>query len=158
MSAFALALETARDAPAIDALHETVFGRGWQARPAARLRQNIAYEPGCSFTAWQGLVLVGSVRITPMAVGAAPVWLLGPLAVQRHLHGQGVGAALMKQAKQASQALEAVPILLVGEMDYYGRFGFHSLAGRVTLLEELPTRILGWGPRVQQLSGSLAPR
>jgi predicted N-acetyltransferase YhbS len=52
--------------------------------------------------------------------------LLGPLAVDPHYWGCGVGSALMTSAITNADARGHGAILLVGDAPYYGRFGFSS--------------------------------
>src|SRR5690349_1616435 len=74
--------ETADDVSAIDRLHERTFGPGRFAKTAYRIREGMGHVPGLSFTGRIGTLLVGSVRLTPVTIGATPALLLGPLTVE----------------------------------------------------------------------------
>lgn len=54
---------------------------------------------------------------------------LGPIAVLPEEQHKGVGSELMKHGLQALEALGAKGCVLVGDPEYYGRFGFSSYAG-----------------------------
>lgn len=56
--------------------------------------------------------------------------LLGPLAFDPRLHGQGIAAALMDEALRRAEAAGEGAILLVGDAPYYQRFGFMAEATR----------------------------
>src|SRR5207244_6538043 len=74
--------ETADDALAIERLHERTFGPGRYAKTAYRIREGAGHRPELSFTARIGTLLVGSVWLTPIRIGAARAFLLGPLTVE----------------------------------------------------------------------------
>ncbi len=52
--------------------------------------------------------------------------LLGPLAVDSAREGQGIGAALMRAAIAEAKQRGHGAILLVGDPEYYERFGFFA--------------------------------
>ena len=104
--------ETAADADTIDRLHERAFGPGRFAKTAYRLREGIDPIAALSFTALVGTLIVGSIRLTPIRIGATPALLLGPLTVEP-------GHRL---------------VILVGDEPYYGRAGFKKVPrGRIEL-------------------------
>ena len=84
MSELALTIraETPDDDAAIERLHERTFGPGRYARTAFRIREGRRHLLPVSFTARIGTLLVGSVRLTPVRIGATPALLLGPLTVE----------------------------------------------------------------------------
>ena len=83
MSDLPLILEPAADddAEPIERLNERVFGPGRFARAAYRIRETTPADPGLSFVARVGTLLVGASAMTPIAIGGAPALLLGPLIV-----------------------------------------------------------------------------
>lgn len=89
--------------------------------------------------------LVGSVRYWPVAVGPRrlPALLLGPLAVEPLLAGEGIGRALMRQSLDMAAWARHRIVLLVGDLSYYGRFGFAPApAHGVVMQGEDPARLL----------------
>jgi predicted N-acetyltransferase YhbS len=139
------------DADAVDALNAESFGPGRFAKAAYRLREGTGAVAGLSFVAIEGDALRGSVRFWPVKVGAAQALLLGPLAVQTHQRGRGIGIALMQagiDAARAGRSSDGEPwgaILLVGDEPYYAKVGFARLPpGRVTFPGPVDqNRILG---------------
>lgn len=126
--------ECAADHAAIDRLHERAFGPGRFARTAFRLREGVEADPDLSFTALVGTLIVGSVRVTPVAIGEHLGHMLGPLTVDPAFEGRGIGAALMNRAIAAAREAGHRLILLVGDAPYYARFGFKPLKpGHLTL-------------------------
>ncbi|MFH1805618.1 MAG: N-acetyltransferase [Pseudomonadota bacterium] len=80
---------------------------------------------GMAFVAHDGRHLIGTVRLWHVDAGTAgPALLLGPLAVEKAYNGSGVGAGLMYAALNAAQLAGHRAVLLVGDPDYYARFGF----------------------------------
>ena len=90
-------LETAADAPAIEALNAASFGPGRFAKSAYRLREGVDPVPELGFVAMDGGTLLGSVRFWPIRVGGHEELLLGPLAVRGDQRGKGIGIALMQR-------------------------------------------------------------
>ncbi|MFS8039150.1 GNAT family N-acetyltransferase [Xanthobacter sp. AM11] len=139
-----IAVETPADDGAIDRLHERTFGPGRFARTAFRIREQTGHERALSFTARVGTMLVGSVRLTRVHIGATPALLLGPLTVEPPFQSVGIGAQLMEVALEAARTAGHGLVVLVGDEPYYARFGFRRVpAGRVTLPGPVdPARLL----------------
>ena len=114
-------------------------------RSAWRLREGVAPEAGLGFVAIEDGILRGSVRFWPVAVGAAPALLLGPLAVQSDQRGRGIGIDLMKTGIAAAKAAGWRAMILVGDAPYYARVGFAPVpAGRIVFPGPVDrSRILG---------------
>ncbi|OLP61004.1 GNAT family N-acetyltransferase [Xaviernesmea oryzae] len=76
--------------------------------------------------------VIGTVRLWHVDAGvgphgaAVPALLLGPLAVDADHEGKGIGAALMRAAVTEAAARGHGAILLVGDPEYYERFGFFA--------------------------------
>ena len=122
--------ETADDALAIERLHERTFGPGRYARTAYRLREDVGHRPELSFTARIGTLLVGSVQQSPIRIGETRALLLGPLTVEPPFRNHGIGRALIERALAAAKAADHRLVVLVGDMPYYGRFGFKPIPKR----------------------------
>jgi predicted N-acetyltransferase YhbS len=114
-------VETAADAPAVEALVLAAFGPGRFAKTAERLRERAPLATG--FVARDGAELLGSVRLWSITVGGTPALFLGPIAVAADNRRAGLGAELV-QACLAWAAEAGQGVLLVGDGPYFGRFGF----------------------------------
>jgi predicted N-acetyltransferase YhbS len=125
--AFSILPETADDALEIERLYERTFGPGRFAKSAYRLRERMAYRPELSFTARIGTLLVGSVRLTPIRIGATPALLLGPLTVEPPFRDRGIGYALIGRALAEAKAKGHRLVVLVGDEPYYGKSGFKRI-------------------------------
>ena len=125
-------LETQEDAAKVEALNAEIFGPGRFAKSAYRLREGVYPIAALSFVAIEEATLRGSVRFWPIRVGGHEELLLGPLAVQSHQRGRGIGIALMQAGIEAARKGPWRAILLVGDEPYYTRAGFARLPpGRV---------------------------
>ena len=136
--------ETADDATAIERLHERTFGPGRYAKTAYRLRERVAHRLDVSFTARIGTLLVGSVRLSPVRIGATKALLLGPLTVEPVFRDRGVGQALIERALKEAKAKGHRLVILVGDEPYYGKCGFKPIPpGRAAMPGPVdPARIL----------------
>jgi predicted N-acetyltransferase YhbS len=119
--------ETADDALAIERLHERTFGPGRYARSAFRIREGRGHLAELSFTARIGSLLVGSVRLTPIAIGETPALLLGPLTVEPPFRQRGVGRALIARALKDAKTAGHKLVVLVGDEPFYGKSGFKRI-------------------------------
>jgi len=136
--------ETADDATAIERLHERTFGPGRYAKTAYRVRERVAHRLDVSFTARIGTLLVGSVRLSPVCIGATKALLLGPLTVEPVFRDRGVGQALIERALKEAKAKGRRLVILVGDEPYYGKCGFKPIPpGRAAMPGPVdPARIL----------------
>ena len=139
-----IAPETAGDADAVERLHERTFGPGRYARTAYRIREGRGHSPALSFTARIGTLLVGSVRLTPIRIGATPALLLGPLTVEPPFRSHGIGGALIARALADAKANGHKLVVLVGDEPYYRKSGFRLIPkGQVTMPGPVdPARLL----------------
>jgi predicted N-acetyltransferase YhbS len=142
-----LTLETPADTAEIEALLDLSFGPDRLKKRSYHFRRGVpkvdelclvARDPG-------NATIVGGIRYWPVTIGqmATPALLLGPLAIQPERRGTGVGAALMRQSLAlAGQAGHRV-VVLVGDLAYYGRFGFSPAQPRgIFMPQEAPERVL----------------
>src|SRR6202158_6164125 len=113
MTDVAILPETPQDALVIERLHERTFGPGRYARTAFRIREGRGHLLELSFTARIGTLLVGSVRLTPICIGATPALLLGPLTVEPPFRERGVGTTLIERALKETKAKGHKLVLLV---------------------------------------------
>lgn len=72
--------------------------------------------------------VVGHVAFSPVAIGGKPGrWFgLGPVSVLPERQGVGIGAALVREGLDRLRASGAEGCVLVGDPEYYRRFGFAS--------------------------------
>lgn len=115
--------ETIADIVNIAAVIERAFGRADEARLVERLRND--GDAAISLVATSGDAVVGHVLLSPMS---APFRALGlaPLSVLPQWQQRGIGGALIEAAVQRARAQEYRAIFVLGDPDYYGRFGFRT--------------------------------
>lgn len=124
---------TADDRPAIEALLDAAFGPGRLLRTAQRLRDGSAPIAGLSLVAQAGNHLAGSIQLWPIELVAPPaapepLLLLGPVAVAADARAIGLGRRLIAAALAAADAAGHDAVMLIGDLAYYGRFGFAATA------------------------------
>jgi putative acetyltransferase len=75
--------------------------------------------------------IVGHVAFSSVSVDGAEVgWFgLGPVSVSPGRQGQGVGSALIREGLAQLRALGAKGCVLLGDRNYYQRFGFANDPG-----------------------------
>lgn len=121
--------ETPVDAGAIEAVTIAAFEHAPHTDPTEHfivraLRR--AHALSVSLVAEDDGEIVGHVAISPVSIsdGAAHWYGLGPISVLPQRQGQGVGTQLMQQALAALRALGAAGCVVLGDPQYYARFGF----------------------------------
>ena len=115
----------------MEAINAEAFGPGRFARSAYRVREGTPPVASLSLAGWRNGKLVGGIRFTAIGIGAREnALLLGPLVVAPSEKGSGYGRALVEAgiARAREEAFDLV--LLVGDMPYYGRFGFVPVTSR----------------------------
>lgn len=127
---FTFDLERMSDGTDIENLLNKVFGPDRLAKASYALRENVDPIRALCLVARHEYGIAASVRFWPVIVrdliGGADTeaLLLGPLAVDPKVQGAGVGSSLVRFAIKKAEAMGHQRILLVGDADYYGRFGF----------------------------------
>jgi predicted N-acetyltransferase YhbS len=127
MSPYVIAFRpiTAADLSAIQELQDQCFGPGRFARTAYRVREGLPPFSKHCLCASIGEEVVAALRMTPVTIGdKGGALLLGPLAVAPRLAGQGIGRHLVAEALRSAEAEGVRLVILVGDLPYYGRFGF----------------------------------
>jgi predicted N-acetyltransferase YhbS len=131
---------------AIEGVLDRAFGPGRFAKTSERVReQGAAFEAGLSRVALDADERVlGCCRIWRVKVGAAPVFFLGPLAVDPASQHHGLGAALVRDSISACRIAGGAAVVLVGAEAFFKPLGFRVVpAGRVTLPGPVdPSRLL----------------
>ena len=117
-----------RDAPAIRALHLAAFPTAAEADLVDRLEED--GDRVLSLVAEDGPQIIGHILMSRMRVegGGRSFRALGlaPVAVLPERQGEGVGRALVGEALACAVAGGEELVFVVGEPDYYGRFGFST--------------------------------
>ena len=116
--------ETGADGRDREALLDAAFGPARFAKTCQRLRRGRRPARHLALVAKSGGTLVGTIRLWHVAAGDRPALLLGPLAVARSAQNFGLGARLMGEALARAHDDGHGAVLLVGDPDYYARFGF----------------------------------
>lgn len=113
------------DAPLLDPLLDRTFGRDRHGKTVYRLREGIAPVPELCFSAvHEDGSLLASLRFWPIRIEDTPAILLGPLAVEPPLQGQGIGKALVRHGLAEARKRGHRLCVVVGEPEYYGPYGF----------------------------------
>lgn len=140
--------ERPEHAAEINALLDLSFGPGRYAKTAQRLRDGNVAVPELCYVAFMGegaaRRLIGSLTFWPVNIGGVPGLMLGPLAVQPDLRGQGVGINLMQRGLADAKQLGYRLVILVGDEPYYVKVGFGPVPpGRLTMPGPVdPARLL----------------
>ena len=103
------------------------FSDGDEARIIDALREAGALSISLVAIATDG-ELVGHVAFSPVGIDGQPGdWYgLGPLSVAPRMQRRGVGSALITKGLDRLRELMAAGCVLLGNPDYYRRFGFLS--------------------------------
>lgn len=134
-----IAKTTAADRPEIEQLLDTAFGLDRHNRTAYRLRDGSTPVEDLCFVARRedgscNAHLCGSIEFWPIEIacretGAGlPALLLGPIAVAEECRGEGLGGQLIRLGLETAQKLGHHLVILVGDPEYYSRFGFSNAA------------------------------
>ena len=91
-------------------------------------RLRISGDLTISLVAENEKVIVGHVAFSPVSIGEDSCgWYgLGPVSVQPDRQGRGIGTALIKHGLQMLRDRGATGCALIGDPNYYSRFGFVS--------------------------------
>ncbi|MCX9146678.1 GNAT family N-acetyltransferase [Erythrobacter sp. WG] len=159
------------DPAMVEEVLDRAFGPDRFARTAYRIRAGMDWLPGLSLAALdENDLLVGTIQCWPIGLqtkeGQVPLVMVGPVAVVPERQGEGFGVGLMsamiaEDARLAAAGGRALPQVLIGDAEYYGRWGFSaSLTGgwRCPGPYE-PHRLLarGHGLAVMPAEGMLGP-
>jgi predicted N-acetyltransferase YhbS len=168
--------ETTADVAAREQLLDRAFGAGRHLKTSARMRVGRLPAQGLSLVARdtdRGRLL-GTLRLWTIALGdgsdgdGRSALLLGPLAVDVDTQSCGVGAKLMRYAIAEAAFRGHAAVILVGDPEYYERFGFRAdLAADLRLpgpveqrrflgLELRPAALAGASGLVR-MTGAMAP-
>lgn len=121
----------------VEQLLDAAFGPDRHARTAYRIREGTSALDTLSFAALDDDdYLVGTIQLWPVALTDPggrphPMIMVGPVAVMPGRQGEGFGKALMAASLGAidegfEQGAAPLPQVMIGDPDYYDRWGFVS--------------------------------
>ena len=121
--------ETIADAVAIEAVTVAAFREAAHASHTEHFIIRALRDSGqlaVSLVALDGGSVVGHVGVSPVTIsdGSSGWYGLGPISVDPDCQRQGIGSLLMKDALAELRALGAAGCVVLGDPDYYSRFGF----------------------------------
>ncbi|HZT21227.1 MAG TPA: N-acetyltransferase [Dongiaceae bacterium] len=120
------------DSAAIEALLDECFGPDRRRKQSYRFREATGPVEALSLVARDGERLVGTIRQWPVVIlgsrHATPALLLGPVGVAADRRKERIGDRLIRESLGLADELGHGIVLLVGELGYYGRFGFRPAA------------------------------
>ena len=159
--AYSIVLDAPEHSDAVEALYDEVFGPGRFAKTAERLREGNAKIAEASLVAVDADGVTGVVRVWPVKVGEkGKAAFLGPIAVAERRRGNGVAFKLMERAIGVCREQGYSAVILVGDQDYYDRFGFKQAGkGRFPLpgpVDENRVLIRDLSPAAAKLKGALS--
>ncbi|NKB48275.1 MAG: GNAT family N-acetyltransferase [Alphaproteobacteria bacterium] len=120
--------EVAADRDAVRTVIEAAFGGTAEAGLVDALRRDGDVE--ISLVAVDGDAVVGHILLSRMT---APVRALGlaPVSVMPNRQGRGVGSRLIEDGLTQAKARGWEAVFVLGEPDYYSRFGFRTDSAEV---------------------------
>ncbi|MBX3532689.1 MAG: N-acetyltransferase [Rhizobiaceae bacterium] len=137
-AAIAISLETAGDVAPRDRLLDRAMKPNWRRKSSEKIRRGRQAALALVARDEAGAV-VGTVRLWNVGWDIAAgeggpagrcadgtALLLGPLAVDPPIRSAGIGGALMRAAIVEAQRRGHGAIVLVGDPEYYARFGFSA--------------------------------
>ena len=88
-----------------------------------------------SLVAEEGGSIVGHIALSAVVIsdGTENWYGLGPISVLPNNQGKGVGSKLMNAAIQELKKIDAKGCVLLGDPNYYQRFGFNAREGLILM-------------------------
>lgn len=130
----------------IETLLDEAFGENRLTKTSYSFRNGVDDISDLRFVAFQDDRLIGTIRFWPVTIrgsSSTRALLLGPLGVAPDHQGQGIGAALIQHGLEMAREQGHRIVLLVGDLTYYGRFGFGPANVRdIAMASEQPHRLL----------------
>ena len=112
--------------------HRMLARRGFRAdrhsRTAYKLREGSQPIGRLSFALQDSGGLIGSIQCWPVQIDRTKLVLVGPVAVDPAKQNEGHGHRLMHSALEAAAAIGNPAMVMIGDPEYYGRFGFSAAA------------------------------
>ncbi|MEQ1550436.1 N-acetyltransferase [Sphingorhabdus sp.] len=110
----------------VERLLDDAFGADRFGRTAYLLRKHSKPIAPLSFAMLEKGEPVGSIQCWPVRIGDFPIVLVGPVAVIPKLQSKGIGHQLMHAMLAAAAKIEEPVMVMIGDPEYYGRFGFSA--------------------------------
>lgn len=129
-----IGVEAPGETGAREMLLDRTMGPDRHLKTSERLRENRLPASGLALVARDGDEIVGSVRLWNVSAGGRDALLLGPLAVAPERQGEGLGGKLMRAALNRAAMFGHGAVILVGDAEYYARFGFSTEATRSLMM------------------------
>ncbi|WP_108651139.1 GNAT family N-acetyltransferase [Dongshaea marina] len=120
----------ADDHPLIRQIHEDAFGEPEGktiAQLACDMLNDETAKPLLSLIAHRDNRPVGHILFSNVTIEGheqQSVFILAPLAVSKECQHQGIGGQLIQQGLQRLKERDADIVIVLGDPNYYGRFGF----------------------------------
>lgn len=122
------------DPQSIEMLLNDAFGADRHERTAYRVRAGMDFIDYLSFGLIDKDELVGSIQCWPVSLlheqNSHALILVGPVAVSPDRQNTGLGHQLMNAMLRASTPADP-PMVMIGDAEYYERFGFYAKATRI---------------------------
>ncbi|VAV87284.1 Acetyltransferase [hydrothermal vent metagenome] len=118
----------------VEELLDAAFGANRKNRTAYKVREGMEMLEGLSMAAVDQAEneLIATIQCWPVALRdddgkQHPIIMVGPVAVHPDCQGNGIGRQLMEALFDELAENETLPLLLIGDPEYYGRFfGFSA--------------------------------
>jgi putative acetyltransferase len=125
---FEIRPERPEDVAGIDSLLRRAFPGADEADLVRQLRAD--GDLALSLVAVENEEVIGQVAFVPIALDPDPgyrIWGLAPISVLPERQGQGIGSALTEAGLDAAAQAGIGFVLVLGDQNYYGRFGFDTM-------------------------------
>jgi predicted N-acetyltransferase YhbS len=114
----------------VEELLDSAFGSQRKKRTAYMLRAGTKAIENLSFGLLEDSRLIGSIQSWPVCITAddeiVPLLLVGPVAIAPDKQNQGLGRKMMEQLLDAALLEGNPPMVMIGDPDYYEKFGFFA--------------------------------
>lgn len=111
---------------AIEHLLDAAFGTDRHLRTAYRLRQGSTPIETLSFALMDDDAPFACIQCWPVRINETALILVGPVAVHPKRQNEGHGSHLMRQMLSVADNISSPAMVMIGDPEYYGRFGFSA--------------------------------
>ena len=111
---------------AIEALLDAAFGTDRHQRTAYRLRTGSQPIADLSFAIIHNQEPIACIQCWSVQIDTTRLVLVGPVAVHPDRQNEGHGSRLMQSMLEAAGQVADPPMVMIGDAEYYGRFGFSA--------------------------------